>query len=67
VGKNMTVGNLNSIGFDQLNAAYGSSQVSTGASALKGAMNTQKMIQNSLSQMLREVTPHLGQHINVEA
>lgn len=63
----MTVGNINSIGFDQLNAAYGSSEVASGTSALKGAMNTQKMIQASLSEMLREVTPHLGQHVNVEA
>jgi len=63
----MTVGSLSSVGFDKLSAAYSSGQTSSGTSALKGAMNTQKIVQGKLSEMLRDVTPHIGQNIDTEA
>ena len=37
------------------------------SSALKGSMEMQEMIQGELAQMMREITPHLGQNIDVEA
>lgn len=63
----MTVSNLSSVGFDRLAAAYSEKPGTVGTSALKGSIKIQKMIQNNLSEMMRDITPKLGQNIDVEA
>ncbi len=63
----MIISNATSIGFDKLAAAYTSKPGTVGTSALKGSMNVQKMIQNNLSKMMADVTPKLGQNIDMEA
>ena len=62
----MNIGSINTVGFDKLSAAYQSNKA-TGGSALKGAMNIQKMLANDLSAMMRDATPHLGQNVDTEA
>ena len=59
--------NTGQVGFDKLNAAYQSKPVSAGAGALKGSMEVHEMVHQDLSQMMREVQPHLGQNLDVEA
>jgi len=63
----ITNNNLQSIGFDKLAAAYPTKQMGAASSGLKGALETQEMIQSDIAQMMRDVTPHLGQNIDVEA
>jgi hypothetical protein len=57
--------NINSVG--KLASAYPTKQMGASASGLKGALETQEMIQQGLSKMMRDVTPHLGQNVDVRA
>jgi hypothetical protein len=59
--------NLNTVSFDSLEAAYPTKQMGAAASALKGSLGSHEMVHNELQQMLREITPHLGQNIDVSA
>ncbi len=58
---------INSVSFDKLAQAYPSKPTAAGTSALKGAMEMQEIIQNDLTEMMRDITPHLGQNVNMEA
>lgn len=42
-----------------------SSVSSSVSSGLKGALETQEMIQGELAQMMKDVTPHLGQNVDI--
>jgi len=55
------------VGFDRLSETYLSSPQGSGSSALKGSLETQEMIQGEIAQMMKEITPHLGQNIDIEA
>jgi hypothetical protein len=59
--------NVNTVSFDKLAEVYPTRQMGTGTSALKGSMGTHEMVQTELQEMMRELTPHLGQNIDVEA
>ena len=61
---NSSVSNIN---FNKLSASYPTKPMGAASSALKGSMEMQEMIQGELAQMMREITPHLGQNIDVEA
>ena len=61
------INNAGQVGFDKLSATYPSKPSGASSSALKGSMETQEMVQGRISEMMREVTPHLGQQIDVEA
>lgn len=63
----MTIGNMNSVSFDRLAEAYPSKSMGSGMSALKGSLGSYEMVQTELQQMMRELTPHLGQNIDIEA
>lgn len=52
---------------DKLSAAYPSKPMGASSSALKGSLETQEMIQADLAQMMKEITPYLGQNIDIEA
>ncbi|MCP4214988.1 MAG: putative motility protein [bacterium] len=60
-------GHLGQVDFDKLTAAYPSKSSTDGTSAAKGAMEVQEMVQEDLSKMMRDVTPHLGQNLDLEA
>lgn len=53
--------------FDKLSAAYNSKPQGAASSAFKGSLETQEMIQGTISQMMKEVTPHLGQNLDIQA
>jgi hypothetical protein len=57
----------NSIGFDKLSEAYPSKPMGAASSALKGSLETQEMVQKDIAQMMKDITPHLGQNIDVQA
>lgn len=59
--------NVSNVGFDKLAETYPTKPMGASASALKGSIETQEMIQGELAEMVKEVTPHLGQNIDVEA
>ena len=59
--------NVNTVSFDKLAETYPTKQMGAGTSALKGSMGTHEMVHNELQQMMREISPHLGQNIDVEA
>jgi hypothetical protein len=61
------INNLQSVGFDKLTEAYPSKPGGAGMSALKGSIGMQEMIQGELAEMMKELQPHLGQNIDVEA
>jgi hypothetical protein len=65
----MTIANINTnnVSFDKLAEAYPTKSMGAGASALKGSMGAHKMVHTELQQMMSELTPHLGQNIDVEA
>lgn len=58
---------MSNIGFDKLAGAYPTKPMGAASSALKGSLETQEMIQGELAQMMKDITPHLGQNIDVEA
>lgn len=62
-----SVNTYNNVSFDKLAQAYPAKTAGASASALKGSMSTQKMIHSELQQMMKDLTPHLGQTIDVEA
>ena len=68
---NMSISTINSsisnVGFDKLTEAYPTKPMGASASALKGSLETQEMVQGELAEMVKEITPHLGQNIDVEA
>lgn len=57
----------NAVTFDQLSEAYTSKPVSAGMSALKGSMGNHEMVHQDLQEMMKDLTPHLGQNVDVEA
>lgn len=59
--------NISSVGYEKLAGAYPTKPMGAASSALKGSMEMQEMIQGELAQMMRDITPHLGQNIDVEA
>jgi hypothetical protein len=63
----MTLGNVNTVSFDRLAEAYPTKPMGAAASALKGSLGVQEMVQGELQQMMRELAPHLGQNIDIEA
>ena len=63
----MTIGNVDTVSFDRLAEAYPTKPLGAAASALKGSMGVQEMVQGELQQMMQELTPHLGQNIDIEA
>ena len=63
----MTIGNMNNVSFDRLASAYPNQAMGSGMSALKGSLGSYEMVQTELQQMMRELTPHLGQNIDIEA
>jgi hypothetical protein len=50
-----------------LSSAYPTAQVGAAVTGLKGALETQQMIQANLAAMMQDITPHLGQNIDVMA
>jgi len=52
---------------DKLASAYSSQSQGAASGALKGSIDSQEMIQGTLAQRRREVTPHLGQNLDIEA
>ena len=52
---------------DKLAAAYPSNPQGASSSALQGSLGAHEMIQGNLQEMMREVTPHLGQNLDIEA
>jgi len=62
----MNVGNVSNINFDRLAEAYPNNLMGAGTSALKGSLGAQEMIQSEIQQMMRELTPHLGQNLDIE-
>lgn len=61
------VTSLNTVGFDKLAEAYPSKEVGAASSALKGSLEVQEMVQKDIAQMMKDVTPHLGQQIDISA
>ncbi len=59
--------NLNTTALEKSSFAYPTAQVGAGISGLKGALETQEMIQANLAEMMRDITPYLGQNIDVMA
>jgi hypothetical protein len=59
--------NISSVGYEKVTGAYPTKSMGAASSALKGSIETQEMIQGELAQMMRDITPHLGQNIDVEA
>ncbi len=66
----MNVGMVNSpgqVGFDRLAEAYSSKPLGSGTSALKGSLENQEMAQREIAEMMKDVSPHLGRNIDMEA
>jgi hypothetical protein len=63
----MTLTNVNTVNFDRVAETYPGKSMGAAATALKGSMGVQEMVQGELQQMMRELTPHLGQNIDIEA
>ncbi len=61
------INNMGQVGFDKLASTYPNKPMGASASALKGSMETQEMVQKDISQMMKDVTPHLGHNLDVEA
>ena len=59
------ISNMTSIGFDKLAEAYPGKQMGAASSALKGSMDVQEMIQKDIAQMMKDVSPHLGQQLDI--
>ncbi len=60
-------GQMGQVNFDKLSAAYPSKPSGAGSSALKGSMEVHEMQHRELQDMMKELTPHLGQNVDMEA
>ncbi|MCP5103621.1 MAG: hypothetical protein GY950_09595 [bacterium] len=58
---------INTVGLDKLAEAYPNKPIGAASSALKGSLETQEMVQGNIAEMMKEISPHLGQNIDVEA
>ncbi len=65
--KTMDMNTLSSISTANLEKAYSNAQIGAATSALKGALEVQEVIQMELMQMMKELSPHLGQNIDITA
>jgi len=61
------VTSLNTVGFDKLAETYPTKGMGAASSALKGSLEVQEMVQKDIARMMRDITPHLGQQIDISA
>ena len=61
------INSMGPVGFDKLASTYPSKAAGASSSALKGSLESQEMIQKGISKMMKDVQPHLGQSIDMEA